>query len=301
MIDTNITEDMIFRSSGIVDVYSNGFDKTWHNTLPEDKRNQKVFTSTPFEEKLGVDDGSVEYVYNSDFFRCDEFGSNNSKYHVVFSGCSETEGIGGNLNEAWGYKTYLKLKEKYDIGGYYSLGKSGNGWHKIALSLIEYSNRYGTPTHFFVLLPNIGRNFYWNKNEKNWRYDQKYVEINRKDSPHGPDSIIDLDEHKRQFMEFAVGWKIFQNYCFSNNIKVLYSTWDRNENSNLSIYDSQFKCFHEMNNKKELEEFIRNKYPDFKVPKKALKKRDGHEGDVVHEYWSSCFIKEIMNRGMFND
>jgi hypothetical protein len=292
---------MISESSGVIDVFSNSFDPTWFNMLPEDQKDKRIFSATPFESKMGLDNGSVTYTYNSDLFRCDEFGSNNSKYHVVFGGCSETEGVGGNLDEIWSYKVYLELKEKYDIGNYYSLGKSGNGWHKIALSLIEYVNKYGKPTHFFALLPNIGRNFYWHKDIKRWKYDQKYVYINGEKSPHSKENLIDEDEHKKQFIEFAVGWKIFQNYCKSNNIKILYSTWDTIENNNLIIYDNQFKNFHPVSRDYELQKFIEEKYPTLKVPQNRLKKRDGHKGDIVHEYWKECFMKEIKIRGLFND
>jgi len=301
MANIKIQPDMVVQSSGVTDVFSDSFDRTWFNMLPEDQKEKKEFSATPFELEIGVDDGSVNYIYNSDRFRCDEFGFNNSKYHIVFGGCSETEGVGGNLEESWSYKLYLNLKEKYDIGGYYSLGKSGNGWHKIALSLIEYANRYGAPTHFFVMLPNIGRNFYWNKDNKRWKYDQKYVYAGTGDSPYGKENIIDEDEHKRQFIEFAVGWKIFYNYCKSNNIKLLYSTWDLEENSNLLMYDNQHQCFHQLGTDKDLQGFIESKYPDLKLPQRALKKRDGHKGDIIHEYWKDCFLKAIKTRGLFND
>lgn len=293
--------DTIIRSSGVGDVFSNDFDKTWFQNLSKEEIDKRIFTSTPFELELGVDDGTVTYIYNSDFFRCDEFGSYNSKYHVVFGGCSETEGVGGNLEQAWSHKVYSKLKENYDVGGYYSLGKSGNGWHKIALSLIEYVNRYGKPTHFFVLLPNIGRNYYWNKDNKAWSYDQKYVDPGWEVSPHKKENSFDVNEHKKQFIEFAVGWKIFQSYCSTNNIKILYSTWDNSENNNLILYDNHLKNFHPMSNDIELEQFIEKKYPTLKVPENALEKRDGHKGDIIHEYWKECFIKEIEKRGLFDD
>lgn len=293
--------DTIIRSSGVSDVFSNNFDKTWFSNLSQEKIHERIFTSTPFELELGVDDGTVTYIYNSDFFRCDEFGSYNSKYHVVFGGCSETEGVGGNLDQSWSHKVYSELKENYDIGGYYSLGKSGNGWHKIALSLIEYVNRYEKPTHFFVLLPNIGRNYYWNKDKKAWSYDQKYVDTGWGVSPHKKENSFDVDEHKKQFIEFAVGWKIFQSYCSTNNIKILYSTWDYSENDNLILYDNHLKNFHPIYDGAELEQFIEKKYPALKLPENALKKRDGHKGDVVHEYWKESFIKEIEKRGLFDD
>lgn len=301
MNSINFTLNTITNSSGVVDVFSNDFDKTWFSNLPQEEINKKIFTAIPFELKLGVDDGTVTYVYNSDFFRCDEFGTYKSKYHIVFGGCSETEGVGGNLDQTWSHKVYSDLKEKYDIGGYYSLGQSGNGWHKIALSLIEYVNRYEKPTHFFVLLPNIGRNYYWNKKGQRWVYDQKYVDLGWENSPHEKENMFDVDEHKKQFIEFAVGWKIFQGYCNTNNIKILYSTWDNSENNNLTLYDNHLKNFHSMNDNDELQKFIEKKYPTLKLPKNALKKRDGHRGDIVHEYWKECFIKEIEKRGMFDD
>lgn len=290
----------ITRSSGVSDVFSNDFDKTWFSNLSKEEIDKRIFTSIPFELELGVDDGTVTYIYNSDFFRCDEFGSYNSKYHVVFGGCSETEGVGGNLDQSWSHKVYSNLKEKYDIGGYYCLGKSGNGWHKIALSLIEYVNRYEKPTHFFVLLPNIGRNYYWNRHNKSWAYDQKYVDLGV-DSPHKKENTIDIDEHRKQFIEFAVGWKIFQGYCQTNNIKILYSTWENSENNNLILYDNHLKNFYPIYHGAELEQFIEKKYPALKLPKNALQKRDGHKGDIVHEYWKECFIKEIEKRGLFDD
>jgi len=290
----------ITRSSGVSDVFSNDFDKTWFRNLSKEEIDKRIFTSTPFELELGVDDGTVTYIYNSDFFRCDEFGSYNSKYHVVFGGCSETEGVGGNLDQSWSHKVYSELKENYDIGGYYSLGKSGNGWHKIALSLIEYVNRYEKPTHFFVLLPNIGRNYYWNKDSKSWAYDQKYVDLGES-NPHKKENTIDIDEYRKQFIEFAVGWKIFQGYCQTNNIKILYSTWENSENNNLILYDNHLKNFHPMYHEAGLEQLIEKKYPALKLPKNALRKRDGHKGDIVHEYWKECFIKEIEKRGLFDD
>lgn len=300
--DLEITKDMLQASSGLVDIYTNKFDITWFNNLTEEQKKVKHFSILPEGIENAEDDGLVSYKYNSDFFRCDEFTNiHNSKYHVVFGGCSETEGVGGNLNETWAYKLYLELKNKYDLDGYYSLGKSGNGWSKIALSLINYSEKYGTPTHFFVMLPNIGRNYYWDKENNKWDYLQKYVNEGWEIGPHKKENLFDADEHKRQFIEFTIGWKIFNSYCKSNNIKILYSTWDYRENNNLNVYDHQSNIFIESNANDGLIKFIESKYPDMNVPKNLLRKRDNHQGDIVHEYWKNIFIKEIEKRGLFDD
>lgn len=288
------------RSSGISDVFFNQFDKTFFNILKTEEKEKRKFSMLPHENC--VDDGSVSYQYNSDLFRSDDFTNiHKEKYHLVFGGCSETEGVGGNLNETWSHKLYLELKEKYEIDGYYSLGKSGNGWHKIALSLMIYVEKYGKPTHFFVMLPNVGRNYYWNKEENRWSYLQKYVNEGWKESPHDETILFDSDEHKKQFMEFLVGWKMLINYCKTNNIKILYSTWDLRENNNIKLWDQvNDKLFIDMSYEK-LVKFIESKYPDMNVPKNILTKRDGHSGDIKHEYWKNVFIEEIEKRGLFND
>lgn len=298
--DFEITKENILNSSGVIDVFSNRFDLTFFNEFGPDKEWPRKFTQLPFNTEQGEDDGLVSYEYNSDFFRCDNFTTvHKEKYHVVFGGCSETEGVGGNLNELWAYNLYLELKQKYDIGGYYSLARSGNGWHKIALSLMTYVEKYGKPTHFFVMLPNIGRNFYWDKENKRWGYSQKYVHRGSR-HPHAEENLFDLDEHKRQYMEFAVGWKMLIAYCKSNNIKILYSTWWYDENNNLARLDHQSKVFMPLS-KKDAFEFIHSVYPEMDVPKKLLEKRDGHSGSIIHEYWKTAFLKEIEQRGMFND
>lgn len=298
--DLDIDFHDLERSSGISDVFFNQFDKTFFNILKTEEKEKRKFSMLPNENC--VDDGSVSYQYNSDLFRCDDFTNiHKEKYHLVFGGCSETEGVGGNLNETWSYKLYLELKEKYEIDGYYSLGKSGNGWHKIALSLMIYVEKYGKPTHFFVMLPNVGRNYYWNKEENRWSYLQKYVNEGWKESPHDETILFDSDEHKKQFMEFLVGWKMLINYCKTNNIKILYSTWDLRENNNIKLWDQvNDKLFIDMSYEK-LIKFIESKYPDMNVPKNILTKRDGHSGDIKHEYWKNVFIEAIEERGLFDD
>lgn len=309
----DITNANILNSSGTIDAFYNEFDATWFNNFGENRNEwPRTFTHLPFKTESGDDDGLVSYEYNSDFFRSDEFTKDHKeKYHVVFGGCSETEGVGGNLNELWAYNLYSELKQKYDIGGYYSLARSGNGWHKVALSLMTYVEKYGAPTHFFVLLPNIGRNFYWNEERKGWEYNQKYLELpsrrpvtqrekDRTAKFFPKENVIDFNEYRRQYIEFAVGWSMLVSYCKSNNIKILYSTWIYDDNNNLSHLKYIGQYFIQMNGR-DLFEFIANIYPKMSVPDSVLKKRDGHSGSVIHQYWASCFMKEIEKRGLFND
>ena len=161
--------ETITQSSGVSDVFSNDFDKTWFSNFSEEEINKRIFTATPFEEELGLDDGTVKYIYNSDFFRCDEFGSYNSKYHVVFGGCSETEGVGGNIEDAWSYMLYSKISKEEKCSGFFNLAKSGWGWSRIILNALIYFKKYGYPDSYFICLPNHQRKFYYKEKLKNFR------------------------------------------------------------------------------------------------------------------------------------
>lgn len=290
-----LTQDVFNKSSATLDVFKNQFDKTW--LYSSQNKDKNIFTILPGENIK--DDGSVTYQYNKDGFRSDEFKINNSKYTVVFGGCSETEGVGGNLDEVWSYKLYKELKNKYNIENYYSLGKAGYGWHKIILNFLIYAEKYGNPTHFFVLLPNIGRNYFWDENLNAWNYNQKYTNFYLNKTVHNKNILFDCIKHKDYFIEFSVGWKIFEKYCNSHNIKLLFSTWEYEENNNL-MFANQHKDFFPLSNDG-MKKYLDKNYDNLKIDKKDLQKRDGHKGNIVHEYYKSEFLNEIESRGLFND
>ena len=73
-----------------------------------------------FSEELDThgiekEDGS-EYKINSHGYRCDEFTTNHKGKHVLFSGCSNTYGVGLKKEEVWAYKVYNKINKTEEIG-----------------------------------------------------------------------------------------------------------------------------------------------------------------------------------------
>ena len=79
-----------------------------------------------------VDDGSVNYYYNTESFRCDEFKKDHDGLHILFAGCSETEGIGGNVEDAW--PTMLLNKMKSKNSGFFNIGTG------IPIRIIDLAN-----------------------------------------------------------------------------------------------------------------------------------------------------------------
>ena len=202
------------QSSLLNSLFRNEFDQTWSLNDPYKSMNvgNREFTVAPTEALLPdnfKDDGSVIYKYNSDWYRSDDFNKNKtSKFHILFNGCSETEGIGGNIEDSWGKILHTKFSKKYDVGNFYNLGRAGSGWHQCILDFFVYEEKYGTPTHYFVLLPNIGRNFLWSENNLGgWDYYQKYVDREKISVFFNKKSLISIEDQKNDLMDFMISWK----------------------------------------------------------------------------------------------
>ena len=295
--------DRLRDSTSVWDIFWDEFDITWAQSKEYSK--SKHFTVNPAESQQAfgtIDDGEVTYDYNNDWFRSDEFTVDHpEKYHIVFSGCSETEGVGSPLDTVWSKMLHTELKEKYDIGGYYNLAKSGNGWHKVVSSLMVYIKKYGKPTHLFVLLPNIARNFVWEDERETWTYQQKLnFSSNKK---HLPESMVNqittLDEYRNAFIQFSLTWKLFEAFCNASNIKLICSSWNYEENLNLE-FQNHIPSYFPLH-RPDFDEYAKIKRPDGKFKDKDLRRRDNHSGILYHEWWKDAFMDEIKKRGLFDD
>lgn len=301
--DFILTENVLSNSTAVWDVFLDKFDITWAFGHEWENSNKEL-TITPVEQLQNVkhDDGSIKYKYNNEWFRSDDFTNiHNSKYHVLFGGCSETEGIASPIEEVWSKMLYEDLKNKYDIDGFYSIARSGFGWQKVILNFMIYVEKYGFPTHFFILLPNLGRFFKWDEEQETWRYVQKAPPtevIPPKDRNFFNDVTTPLD-HKGFLINFLVSWKLFEKYCEANNVKLLCSTWDYLEGQNIDRVIT-LKSFFRMSSS-EVQDYIQSVRPDGKLNPGDLKRRDGHSGKLIHEYWLKSFEEEIESRGLFDD
>ena len=170
----------------------------------------------------------VEYKYNEDFFRCDNFKKEHDGMHILFSGCSNTEGVGINIKDTWTDMLYSNLSKSIKTSGYFNLAKGGAGTQNIVSNFITYVDRYGAPDLLLVLHPNILRNYRWNDDRNSWEFKQ--------DLPLTPKDKNDheyVDSYMDEILNWAVQWNLFLNYCESIGTKVLWSTWDRGKEREL--------------------------------------------------------------------
>lgn len=241
----------------------------------------------------------VEYLFNTMGFRSDEFKTDHKKEHILFAGCSETEGVGGNLDSCWSYMLYSEMLKEKDLSGFFNIGRSGWGYDRIISNIMSYINSYGKPDKIFILFPNLGRFYGWDKSKS--KYSEMFVykssippNVDSSQKEIYPDTKKDLaiEEHRRNFISFTMIMRIFEEYCISSGIKLFWSTWNRYDSQNLEKV-SIFKNYVPMDSRsffKENEDYLLGISKD---REDWGSKRDGHAGYLLHLSWSKRFFEHL--------
>jgi hypothetical protein len=219
---------------------------------------------------------------NSFRFRSDEFTNIHDGKHIVFSGCSNTFGIGIERNEGWAWKTYEKITQKEKCSGFFNLGAGGTGIAHMVINVFKYCKKYGNPEVIFMNLSNQNRAFHYLK-ELNG-YSLKFND---------EDSYNDTKLYNYQY------YFMLEQYCRSNNIQLYSFTWDTDgyvnvknsdkiikETTNYLFKEYKFKTFYYypfedmLNNLHSLQIKTKDKY--------FLTARDGqHQGTGYNTIWSN--------------
>lgn len=250
-----------------------------------------------FSEELDThsiekEDGS-DYKINSYSYRCDEFTTNHKGKHVLFSGCSNTYGVGLKKEEVWAYKVYNKINETEGSSGYFNIGLGGNNIINCILNIFKYCKKFGNPDLIFINLPSQNRFFNFNENEKQYRVVENL----------GLSKI-----HHIEKLTFYNYYLMLEQYCSSNNIKLFSFTWDNYDqhflNKNINkIYESvsivfknyNFKTFYYINEKEMLNDLFLLKQKDnnkfFDIARDNM-----HRGTGAHTYWSNFIYNKYLEK-----
>jgi len=241
------------------------------------------------------EEDNVRYYFNSLGYRSDEFTKNHDGEHILFAGCSETEGMGGNLDSNWAHIMYTELSKKTKLSGFFNLSRGGWGHQVIIPNIIQYIKTYGKPNKIFLLLPNIPRKYEWQGNSKN---KEKYVHKIKtpywsiepvKDWYGEPRPTQTLEEQRNDLIGFILLLRMFEEYCISNDIGLVWSTWDEADAKNYKQLDV-FQRFILIPYKPEIILKSKSFVVDKDMEKIKFRKRDWHHGYLYHYMWAEKFL-----------
>lgn len=237
-----------------------------------------------------VDDGSVKYIFNSRGYRCDEFTAIHEKKHILFMGCSETVGIGGNLDEAWPYIVYKELNKNNELDGYFNIAISGDSILRQISSYFKYEMEFGKPDMVLFLIPDSFRGYFVID-------ELKYEKIIEHGCALWSESMVS-EETYLQFLINAMTYiKIFENYCGISKINLI---WGSHHGPEARILSSQnFNNYIELNHQDWDGENLYKNFPQFRVYNsisKDLHKRDMHNGVMKHKFWAHKFLEKINEK-----
>lgn len=243
----------------------------------------------PYEKDLGIKPShEITYKYNNIGFRCDDFVKTHDGLHMLFAGCSETEGASNKIEDVWSYILYNKIKEVIPVSGYYNVGKAGLTISAVVMNIFQYMYDYGMPDYIFVQFPDQTRYVTWS--EEDGLY-PKYQVLG--------DNVSDIKwdifftKHKEPEVlniNILYNYLLLKNliqFCHINNIKLIWSSWHSPSiekfSSNTSMLDGYIDT-----------STLNKEHWDIKI--KDLKARDGyHFGRGFHKIWATKFYEAFLN------
>lgn len=249
--------------------------------------------------------GSIFYNINSNGFRGNDFTKEHKNKHIIFLGCSETFGDGGNIEEAWSHMLYSKISEKFQLDGFYNLGMRGIGWIDILALIPQYIKNFGDPDAIFIMFPNMERYISWIPKEEAEKseLDEGYYKMGHFDDKDIPKlnlenrkhfiRVKNKDEHMDDFAKMSLSIQLLEMYCKKQNIKLFWSSTMPSIRQTIRVkFNNLFDDFIDIDDSSEsIYDMIRT---DSNL---TIRKADGmHAGTAHHLIWSNSLFEKFIER-----
>jgi len=227
---------------------------------------------------------------NSMSFNCDELTNIHNGKHILFSGCSNTYGVGLEKEETWAYLTYLKLNNIEKCSGFFNIASPGYSIINIVIDIFRYCNDYGNPDVIFINLPDQIRTI-------------EFMQVSDMKGgfkpgiglKHGDESII----NETKFLNYNL-YSMLESFCKASNISLYSFSWDNWEgkdsenNTGILFENLKLETFHNLKYFEMADRLFEyskiNKDPYFE------RARDGsHFGTGYHFVWSDFIFDRYLN------
>jgi hypothetical protein len=272
-------------------------------------------------------DKNHKYEINKYGYRSPEF--NNTE--ILFAGCSHTFGYGVPEEKIWAVQIAKELKLNY-----YNVSMAGASTQWIVQKIFAYFKEYGNPKFLLCLFPDFYRmlspvnyNTFISSNNKDTKnlevnaimmtnniINQKHIKPRYSKIPHVAENVLPFELPVYLSFQYI---QILEQYCKSNNIIFLWSTWHDETAKIINKAQIEFEVYsnyidilskNKLINENEKEFFVNNKneiiqcHLDIKKEylhcfdkgtDKEIVKSNRHMGVHRHTHISENFMEYIKN------
>jgi hypothetical protein len=251
-----------------------------------ERLNQILFDTINFKlnDNKKIYPAEFHQDFNSLGYRCQEFTKTHDGKHVLFMGCSETQGSNHSLDEAWANILYKKISNDEKLSGYFNIASIGHGILYQFLILLNYIENYAKPDEIYFLIPETTRAFII-------EYHEDPIKISHQNMPSSIENFTQEIISNTHFNSLAY-LRILESFCNNSGINLIWSTWHPDSEKFYKVLN--FKNYLLLNMQIIDDELKINfdKYSDdTKSVEYNLKKQDGHKGLWFHRYWADIFYK----------
>jgi hypothetical protein len=253
------------------------------------------------------------YKMNLNGFRSQHFKKLNKKdINILYGGCSWTFGEGLPYEFLWTTLLTNKIKNFYKDNNIedFNVGYMGSSIHLIIRNIMAFIRNFGNPDYIFINFPDIARNINYCDVKKNYMkvyYSNRHLESKMNKTQLKYTKNFVLEDSTLLAVDLI---NMLEDYCTSNNIKLIWTTWFYNE---VDIYKNlNFKYFMISNKEFEIQkpfEFIHHNIPYREninnLPYWDLARDGNHPGTAWTTYFSNQVYEEFIKRhdvgGVWNE
>jgi hypothetical protein len=250
-----------------------------------------------------------DYTTNDLRMRSPQFKKNNS---ILTSGCSHTWGVGMKDTMTWPNF----VAEHYNLG-YSNVALPGSSIMFQVLNIFQYCSTFGNPKVILCMFPNFERirvfienNILEGKTSTTYDFGPADAftneQIERPKITKLPANKNILVSENHAFYNSVCFIMMLEKYCESNNIKLLWSSWEHDEYNDVfsHIFNNYIPGSAGLNAQtvawcnNDEHDRLRNTFSD--IYEHAADGPEGHFGLHWHKHVSDLFINEINNNNLLS-
>lgn len=244
-------------------------------------------------------DHDVEYSLNSHGLRSDEFSLEHSGMHILFAGCSNTYGLGTDVDNVWAHKVYSKIKETNKVSTYNNIGINAGSVIEIVFHVFRYIEKFGNPDAIFILLPERDRDDEFFFDEHQDKYSDSFnlsiyhaLEMFCRSNSITLISSTWVSNYRNLWDSFS----IFSNYQGPSPKKIVLGPKIRNENTIFDDYLKYCKTFQYFDQDRIIKDLYQYSLDNPKDTNMYNAKDEGrHFGNAFHYAWSNQLHERFLN------